>query len=125
MNGVKRPFNLGAPKPPKSAKKKKLLKQTQPIPDPDDATVIANPHAEYMVQKPCELMDTTKMQRSFADEQMAPPFTEVMEEGDIPNAEEMVKNLQVKLNGLEQPDKLPHLMRFRYKLLMEKPTPKS
>ena len=81
---------MGTPKPPKSAKKKKLLKQTQPIPDPDDATVIANPYAEYMVQKPSELMNVTKIQRACADEQMAPPFTEVIEEGDIPNAEEMV-----------------------------------
>ena len=57
--------------------------------------------------------------------EMAPPFTEVMEEGDIPNAEEMVKNLQVEAKCLEHPDKLPHLMRFRYQLLLEKTNPKE
>ena len=47
MIGVKRLLKLGTPKPPKSAKKKKALKQP-PKPDMDDATVIANPYVDYM-----------------------------------------------------------------------------
>ena len=243
MIGVKRPFKLGAPKPPKSAKKKKLLKTTKPIPDPDNATVMAIPRAESMVQKPmtevveesvnCTPLDfepcnklphkmryryrmllkqsnpqtdgdnpslayledkyghwvkkefwynrvvklastyrengqgekeicdnshsalepvghlvplTTEEQERLHAESMVnkpdcefgPPFdglydedsqlpvTDVLEEGEIPSAQEMVKNLKyVQGKVLEFPDKLPHLMGFRYKLLLEKCSPKE
>ena len=55
-----------------------------------------------------------------------PSVTEVLEEGEIPSAEEMVKNLNyVKGNILEFPPKLPHMMGFRYKLLLEKANPKE
>ena len=129
MIGVKRPLKLGNPKPPKSAKKKKALKETKPLADPDDATVIANPYAEYMEQKPSELM------QEFVIPQISPipdneptdqAVTEVVEEGEIPRAEEMVKHLNyVKGNVLEFPPKLPHIMGFRYKLLLEKANPKE
>ena len=115
MIGVKRPLKLGGPKPPKSAKKKKGLKETQPI--PEDATVIENPYAEYMVQKPSDLMEDS----GFAE--MAPPLTEVLEEGEIPSAQEMVQHILTEEKVLEFPDKLPHLMGFRYKLLLEKCRP--
>ena len=108
MIGVKRPFKLGAPKPPKSAKKKKALKETQPRPDPDDATVVENPYTESMPQKPSDLM------------QENPPVTEVLEEGYAPNADEMVQHLPSETKGLECPETLPHLMRFRYYRLLEK-----
>ena len=111
MIGVKRPFKLGAPKPPKSAKKKKLLKETKPIPDPDDATVIANPHTEPMVQKPSDLM-----------EEMAPPFTEVVDEGYMAQIEESVNCTPV---DLEPCDKLPHKMRFRYRMLLKQSNPQK
>ena len=133
MIGVKRPaFKLKTPNPLKSAKKKKAVKETIPISDPDDATVIANPYTEYMVQKPSELMNDTlphcgvsdKDDSGFAD--MTPPVTEVMEEGEIPNAQEMVQNLKyVKGNLQEFPHQLPHMMGFRYKLLLEKANPKE
>ena len=143
MIGVKRPaFKLGNPKLPKSAKKKKALKETMPIPDPDDATVIANPYAEYMVQKPSELMQEIEVppHQSIVDNPHAHDPSEqascsiepgmykeeVLEEGEIPKAEEMVKNLNyVKGNILEFPPKLPHMMGFRYKLLLEKANPKE
>ena len=145
MIGVKRPLKLGNPKPPKSAKKKKALKDTKPLSDPDDATVIANPYAEYMDQKPSELMKecvappvspiTDNDLSDLASCSMEPmgsaglldrTVTEVMEEGEIPRAEEMVKNLNyVKGNVLEFPPKLPHVMGFRYKLLLEKANPKE
>ena len=52
--------------------------------------------------------------------------TEVVEEGEIPSAQEMVKNLNyVKGNVLEFPPKLPHIMGFRYKLLLEKANPQE
>ena len=148
MIGVKRPaFKLGNPKPPKSAKKKKALKETKPLADPDDATVIANPYAEYMAQKPSELMkecvappvspiadnDPSDLascsmepmgKAGLLDRTLA--VTEVLEEGEIPSAQEMVKNLNyVKGNVLEFPPKLPHIMGFRYKLLLEKANPKE
>ena len=155
MIGVKRPaFKLGNPKPPKSAKKKKALKDTKPLADPDDATVIANPYAEYMVQKPSELMQEIVVppHSSITDKpseskiEFGPPFdglyesdpfdqascsvepvvTEVLEEGEIPTAEEMVKNLNyVKGHSLEFPPKLPHITGFRYQLLLEKANPKE
>ena len=142
MIGVKRPaFKLGNPKPPKSTKKKKALKETIPIPDPNDATVIANPYTEYMVQKPSELMDErpptatnvvdVEPKLPKPDCEFGPPFDglyaeEVLEEGEIPKAEEMVKNVNyVKGNILEFPPKLPHMMGFRYKLLLEKANPKE
>ena len=50
MIGVKRPLKMRTPKPPKSAKKKKLLKTTQPL--PDEVAVIVNP--EPLVQQPAE-----------------------------------------------------------------------
>ena len=113
MIGVKRPFKLGAPKPPKSAKKKKLLKTTKPIPDPDDATVIANPHAESMVQKPSNLMEDS----GFAE--MAPPFTEVIEEGDVPIAEQMVSPTKPIPSELE----LVGQMKDRYRMLLQQAKP--
>ena len=158
MIGVKRPLKLGTPKPPKSAKKKKVLKETKPLPDPDDSTVIVNPYAEYMQQKPSELMQEIafpsgveylnyKKPSVFPDKSsdsgvesyegdpsdlascsIEPGMykTEVLEEGEIPNAEEMVKNMNyVKGNVLEFPPKLPHIMGFRYKLLLEKANPKE
>ena len=142
MIGVKRPaFKLGNPKPPKSAKKKKALKETIPIPDPDDATVIVNPYTEYMVQKTSELIDerpptatnvvNVEPKLPKPDCEFGPPFDglyaeEVLEEGEIPKAEEMVKNVNyVKGNILEFPPKLPHMMGFRYKLLLEKANPKE
>ena len=108
MIGVKRPFKLGAPKPPKSAKKKRLLKTVQPIPDPDDATVVPNPYTEYMLQKPSELMEEIVVppHPSIIPSE---PVTEVLEEGDIPSVEDT----------LEFPNKLPHKMGFRYKLLLD------
>ena len=63
--------------------------------------------------------------------EFGPPFDglyeeEVLEEGEIPNAQEMVKNLKyVKGNVQEFPDQLPHLMGFRYKLLLAKTNPKE
>ena len=142
MIGVKRPLKLGTPKPPKSAKKKKVLKETKPLPDPDDSTVIANPYAEYMQQKPSELMQEKVPDKSsdsgvesyeedpsdLASCSIEPGMyrTEVLEEGEIPRADEMVKHLQyVKGNVLEFPPKLPHIMGFRYKLLLEKANPKE
>ena len=155
MIGVKRPFKLGAPKPPKSAKKKKLLKTTKPLPDPDDAAVIANPHADSMVQKLSDLMEempppfteVANPQAEYREQkanettqkpdcEFGPPFdglyeqglpvTDVLEEGEISSAQEMVKNLKyVQGKVLEFPDKLPHLMGFRYKLLLEKCNPKE
>ena len=185
MIGVKRPLKLGNPKPPKSAKKKKVLKETKPIADPDDSTVIANPYAEYMEQKPSELMEEivvpphSSITGKSSDPAVAFPsgveylnykkpsalpdkssdsgvesyeedpsdlascsiepgmykvgvldrthtVTEVLEEGEIPRADEMVKNLNyVKGNVLEFPPKLPHIMGFRYKLLLEKANPKE
>ena len=111
MIGVKRPFKLGAPKPPKSAKKKKLLKETKPIPDPDDATVITNPHTEPMVQKPSDLM-----------EEITPPFTEVVDEGYMAQIEESVNCTPV---DFEPCDKLPHKMRFRYRMLLKQSNPQK
>ena len=135
MIGVKRPLKLGNPKPPKSAKKKKAFKDTKPLSDPDDATVIANPYAEYMVQKPSELMEElvvppvspiTDNEPMGSTGLLDKTVTEVLEEGEIPRAEEMVKNLNyVKGNVLEFPPKLPHIMGFRYKLLLEKANPKE
>ena len=134
--------------------------------DPDDGTVIANPYAEYMEQKPSELMEEIvvpphssiafpsgveylnyKKPSVFPDKSsdsgvesyeedpsdlascsIEPGMykTEVLEEGEIPSADEMVKNLQyVKGNVLEFPPKLPHIMGFRYKLLLEKAKPKE
>ena len=50
----------------------------------------------------------------------------MLEEGEIPSAQEMVNNLNyVKGNILEFPPKLPHIMGFRYKLLLEKANPKE
>ena len=128
--------------------------------DPDDSTVIANPYAEYMEQKPSELMEESsiafpsgveylnykkpsvfpdKSSDSGVESYEEDPSdlascstepgmykTEVLEEGEIPRADEMVKNLQyVKGNVLEFPPKLPHIMGFRYKLLLEKANPKE
>ena len=108
MIGVKRPFKLGAPKPPKSAKKKRLLKTVQPIPDPDDAPL----DREYMVQKPSELMDEIVVppHPSIIPSE---PVTEVLEEGDIPSVEDT----------LEFPNKLPYLMGERYQELLKKVKP--
>ena len=162
MIGVKRPLKLGNQKPPKSAKKKKVLKETKPLADPDDSTVIANPYAEYMEQKPSELMEEIVVKphwstifpsgeeylnyqkpnllteqspdsgvyepdaSDLASCSIEPAVTEVLEEGEIPRADEMVKNLNyVKGNVLEFPPKLPHIMGFRYKLLLEKANPKE
>ena len=157
-------MKLGTQKPPKSAKKKKVLKETKPLADPDDSTVIANPYAEYMEQKPSELMEEMvvpphssiafpsgveylnyKKPSAFPDKSsdsgvesedpsdlascsIEPGMykTEVLEEGEIPSAQDMVKNLKyVKGNVLEFPPKLPHIMGFRYKLLLEKANPKE
>ena len=142
MIGVKRPLKLGNPKPPKSAKKKKALKDTKPLSDPDDATVVVNPYAEYMDQKPSDLMQEivvpphssiTENDPSDLTSCSVEPTrvglldkTEVLEEGEIPSAREMVKNLNyVKGNVLEFAPKLPHIMGFRYKLLLEKANPKE
>ena len=141
MIGVKRPVcKLGTPKPPKSAKKKKALKETKPIPDPDDATVIANPYTEYMIQKPSELMNETNSKVQKPSETMVefgPPFdglyderespvTEVLEEGEIRKAQELVQNLKYVQGNLQEfPHQLPHMMGFRYKLLLEKANPKE
>ena len=103
MIGVKRPLKLGTPKPPKSAKKKKLLKTTQPLPDPDDATVIANPHAEFMVQKPSDLM-----------EEMALPLTQVVEE-----------SVNCTPLDVEPCEKLPPKMRYRYRTLLGQSNPQK
>ena len=104
MIGVKGPLKLGAPKPPKSAKKKKLLQTTKPIPDPDDAPVIVNPHAESMEQKPSDQEMTPPLTQVVEstpkpDCEFGPPFdglydeglpvTDVLEEGEIPSAHEM------------------------------------
>ena len=112
MIGVKRPFKLGAPKPPKSAKKKRLLKTVQPIPDPDDATVIVNPYTEYMDQKPSELMQEIVVP-PHSSIIPSEPVTEVLEEGDIPSVEDT----------LEFPNKLPYLMGERYQELLKKAKP--
>lgn len=93
--------------------------------DPDDATVIPNPFTEeYMDPKPSELMQPphssiTDQDPSDLASCSVEPITEVLEEGEIPRAEEMVKN------SLEFPPKLPHIMGFRYKLLLEKANPKE
>ena len=76
MIGVKRPLKLGTPKLPKSAKKKKALQQP-PKPDMDDATVIANPYADYMQQKPSDSVNVRP------EELMAPPLTEMVDEGYV------------------------------------------
>ena len=107
MIGVKRPLKLGTPKPPKSAKKKKLLKTTQPL--PDDATVMANP--EYMVQKPSDLM-----------EEMAPPLTQVVDEGCMKQIEESVNCTPL---DFEPCNKLPHKMRYRYRTLLRQSNPQK
>ena len=99
MIGVKRPLKLGTTKPPKSAKKKKLLKTTQPL--PDDATVMANP--EFMVQKPSDLM-----------EEMAPPLTQVVEE-----------SVNCTPLDVEPCEKLPHKMRYRYRTLLGQSNPQK
>ena len=112
MIGVKRPLKLGAPKPPKSAKKKRLLKTVQPIPDPDDATVMVNPYTEYMVQKPSELMHEIVVP-PHPSINPSEPVTEVLEEGDIPSVEDT----------LEFPNKLPYLMGERYQELLKKAKP--
>ena len=161
MIGVKRPLKLGTQKPPKSVKKKKVLKETKPLADPDDSTVITNPYAEYMEQKPSELMEEivvpphwstvfpsgeeylnyqkpnlvlkevldkssdsgveSEDPSDLASCSIEPGMykTEVLEEGEIPKAEDMVKNV------LEFPPKLPHIMGFRYQLLLEKANPKE
>lgn len=118
MIGVKRPLKLGTPKPAKSAKKKKALQQP-PKPDNDDATVIANPYADYMQQKPSESMNV------HPEEIMAPPFTEVVDEGYVPNVEEMVKSIRAESKpcALEQCHQLPHKMRYRYRQLLKKANP--
>ena len=108
MIGVKRPLKLGTPKPPKSAKKKKALKQP-PKPDVDDATVIANPYVDYMQQKPSEAI------RTRPDELMAPPFTE----GDVPNAEQMVSPTKPIPSQLE----LVGQMKGRYRMLLQQAKP--
>ena len=239
MNGVKRPLKLGTPKPPKSAKKKKLLKTTQPL--PDDATVIVNPEplvqqpteqdvpiAEQMVSppkpipselelveqmkdryrmllqqaKPEELVEgpapslayledkyghlvekqfwydrVCKLAMAYRDSQggevshlshsaleaavghlvpLTPqeqerlqaestvqkpdgefgppldglyeeevPVTEVLEEGELPSAREMVQHLLTEQKVLEFPHQLPHLMGFHYKVLLEKCRPQE
>ena len=118
MIGVKRPLKLGTPKPAKSAEKKKALQQP-PKPDNDDATVIANPYADYMQQKPSESMNV------HPEEIMAPPFTEVVDEGYVPNVEEMVKSIRAESKpcALEQCHQLPHKMRYRYRQLLKKANP--
>ena len=137
MIGVKRPLKVGTPKPPKSAKKKKAVKETTPIPDPGEATVLANPYTEYMVQKPSELMNDThsKVQTPVPDCEFGPPLddlyeeeepvTEVLEEGEIPSAADMVQHLLTDQKVMEFPYQLPHLMGFRYKLLLEKCHPQE
>ena len=116
MIGVKRRLKLGAPKPPKSVKKKRLLKTVQPIPDPDDATVVPNPYTEYMDQKPSELMYEKPYVQDPSDQascSLETPVTEVLEEGDIPSVEDT----------LEFPNKLPYLMGERYQELLKKVKP--
>ena len=102
MIGVKRPLKLNAPRPSKSTKKKKALQSEVPLPDPDDATVVANPYAEYMNQQPSELMQT-----------------EVLEEGQAPNV------FLEEAKALEDPKSLPHLMWFRHQELMRRCGPKD
>ena len=48
-----------------------------------------------------------------------------MTEGEIPSAQEMVQHILTEEKVLEFPNKLPHLMSFRYKLLLEKCSPKE
>ena len=110
MIGVKRQ----TPKPPKSAKKKKLLKETKPMPDPDDQLLVT----------PEMMRQTTSQLASNVERPELPPYEQVvMEEGDVPLAEEMVKNLP--LPPLEFPESLPHLMGFRYKLLLKHAKPED
>ena len=108
MIGVKRPLKMGSPKPPKSAKKKKLLKTTLPSPDPDDATVVANPYTEYMQQKPSDLV--------------AAPLTQVVDEGHVKQIEDSVNCTPLDFEPCE---KLPHKMRYRYRTLLRQSNPQK
>ena len=147
MIGVKRPLKLGAPKPPKSAKKKKLLKQA-PIPDMDAQSVVpirqlrenvpdeeVDAYLEHIQQRPSSLV----LQNPYAEdpfdrascgfvEQL--PSYEVMEEGDVPSAEEMVKNISAQTKEvlpaeLEHPETMSESMRLRYEQLLQKANPKE
>ena len=78
-------------------------------------------HAESTVQKPdCEFGPPLD---GLYDQEL--PVTEVLEEGEIPSAADMVKNLLADQKVLEFPHQLPHLMGFRYKLLLEKCRPQE
>lgn len=96
---------MNAPRPPKSAKKKKLLKET--IPSPDTSASSENLHTEFMQQKPSELMDKV----------------EVIEEGYRTEVESGSSCSTVA--ALDQRDQLPHTMWARYNSLLRCATPEE
>ena len=126
MIGVKRPLKLNGPRPMKSIKKKKLLKETTPLPD-DDASS-ENLHEEFMQQKPSELMKETVMQSKDvqmnecqADEQSERIEVEEVSEGyqsDVSSADAQEKKSMWMTAALTQRDQLPHTMWLRYHNLL-------
>ena len=84
-----------------------------------------NPYIKYMNQRQSDLIDDIR-QVDVCKPAYGEQFSEeVIEEGDVPSAGEMVKNVIVETLPLEFPDKLPHLIGWRYKLLLGKASPKE
>lgn len=114
MIGVKRPCKLGTPRPLKSSKKKKLLKETVPSPDTE------NPNADYMKQKPSELTHVGP------EELMEKVEVEVIDQGYQTDAESLFSSISsVTHEVLDRRDQLPHSMWLRYHELLRCATPEE
>lgn len=127
MIGVKAPMKRGAPRPEKSAKKKKLLKETSVEPDTsaqdlattmeDKSTVIKNPYVQY--ELPVEM----------------PPLPASKEDDEATHLERVIKKVREQTDEnekvespskeLEQYRALPRMMKIRYEELLEKVHPRE
>ena len=108
-------------------KPSELMTETQSnLQKPAESLVEFAPPFDGLYEQDPSEQASCSLEPMVGDEVLNTPVTEVLEEGEIPRAEEMVKNLNyVKGNILEFPPKLPHIMGFRYQLLLEKANPKE
>ena len=104
MSGVKRSANTIATH--RSAKKKKAV--TENLPDSEEATAMTSPCTES--SKPSKRMNETQVpQPAETMSEFGPPFDGLYDQ-DM---------------ALELPDTMPLLMRFRYRLLLDKARPEE
>lgn len=129
MIGVKRPLKLNGPRPMKSNKKKKLLKETTPLPDSDASS--QNLNEEFMTQKPSELMKEITMQANemrMVDVQLSEQSEHIEVDVDVESvsSDDAEEKRSMWMNAaLTRRDQLPHTMWMRYHHLLRCATPEE